>query len=148
MNQLLYSLKIMTIKRGLFHVPLFFFIGLFTTLLLSAGTSNQVVAQQILSQEANTKFAPAILPGKGLKQFDFFYAWEAKSRNMYIVRDGKITWSCTDTVGRGEISDAVLMKNGNILFAHQYRVTLINRDKKIIWNYNTPEGTKPTQPSL
>ena len=85
-------------------------------------------------------FAPVKLPGKGIKQFDFFYAGEGKSRNMYIIRKGKITWSYTDTSGRGEISDATLMPNGNILFAHQFGVTLIDRDKKILWKYDAPEG--------
>jgi hypothetical protein len=80
------------------------------------------------------------LSGNGLAYFDFFYAGEAKSRNMYIVKQGKITWSYIDTVGRGEISDAILMKNGNVLFAHQYGVTLINRDKKILWQYMAPDG--------
>ena len=92
--------------------------------------------------------APAVLPGKGLKQFDFFYAGEAKSRNMYIIRDGKVSWSYIDTAGKGEISDAILMKNGDVLFAHQYGVTLINRDKKVLWKYNAPEGfeTHTAQP--
>ena len=73
-------------------------------------------------------------------QFDFFYAGEAKTRNMYIVRNGKIAWSYIDTTGRGEISDAVLMANGDVLFAHQYGVTLINRSKKVLWKYHAPEG--------
>jgi len=84
--------------------------------------------------------APADLPGKGLKQYDFFYAGEAKSRNMYIIRDGKVSWSYIDTVGKGEISDAILMKNGDVLFAHQFGVMLINRDKKVLWKYNVPDG--------
>ncbi|MHA4812166.1 beta-propeller domain-containing protein [Flavitalea flava] len=84
--------------------------------------------------------APDLLPGKGVGQFDFFYAGEAKSRNMYIFRNGKITWSYIDTVGKGEISDAVWMANGNVLFAHQFGVTLIDRDKKVLWNYDAPEG--------
>ncbi|MHA4895850.1 beta-propeller domain-containing protein [Pedobacter sp. PWIIR3] len=92
--------------------------------------------------------APKNLPGKGLKQFDFFYAGESKARNMYIIKDGKITWSYIDTVGKGEISDAVLLKNGNILFAHQFGVTLINKDKKVLWKYDAPDGfeTHTAQP--
>jgi outer membrane protein assembly factor BamB len=67
---------------------------------------------------------------------------------MYIVRNGKITWSYIDTVGKGEISDAVLMTNGNVLFAHQFGITLISPDKKVLWNYNTPKGceTHTAQP--
>ncbi len=92
--------------------------------------------------------APKELPGKGLKQFDFFYAGEAKARNMYIIKNGKIAWSYIDTTGRGEISDAVMQTNGNILFAHQFGVTLINKDKKVLWKYDAPEGfeTHTAQP--
>src|SRR5688572_8298142 len=52
--------------------------------------------------------APATLPGKGLAQFDFFYAGEGKVQNMYMVRKGKVVWSYQDIVSRGEISDAVV----------------------------------------
>jgi len=84
--------------------------------------------------------APEVLPGKGLAQHDVFYAGEAKARNMYIIQKGKVTWSYIDTTGKGEISDAVLMANGNIVFAHQYGVTLINKDKKVLWHYDAPSG--------
>jgi outer membrane protein assembly factor BamB len=86
----------------------------------------------------NKPIVPAVLPGKGLAQHDFFYAGEAKSREMYIVRKGLVTWSYSDSAGRGEISDAVLLSNGNILFAHQFGVTLIAPDKKVLWNYDAP----------
>nr|WP_068893395.1 hypothetical protein [Pedobacter panaciterrae] len=106
---------------------------------LMVGISKTTIAQTT-GTKASNNLAPKELPGKGLKQFDFFYAGEAKARNMYIIRGGKITWSYIDTVGRGEISDAILMKNGNVLFAHQYGITLINSDKKVLWKYDTPEG--------
>jgi hypothetical protein len=51
---------------------------------------------------------------------------------MFIVRDGKVAWSCVHP-GKGEISDAVLEPNGNILFAHQFGVTEINADKQVVW---------------
>jgi hypothetical protein len=85
---------------------------------------------------------PSILPGRGLAQHDFFYAGEAKSQDMYIVRGGKIAWEFHDSAGKGEISDAVLLSNGDVLFAHQFGVTLINRDKKVLWNYDAPAGTE------
>ena len=80
------------------------------------------------------------LPGKGLSQFAFFYAGEAKDQNMYIVKKGRIVWEYKGEKGHGEISDAVLMTNGNILFAHQYGVTLITPEKKVLWNYDAPKG--------
>ncbi len=84
--------------------------------------------------------APAILPGNGLKQYDFFYAGEQKNRNMYIVRDGRVAWSYIDTAGRGEISDAVLTSDGKVVFAHQHGLTVITSDKKVLWHYDCPAG--------
>jgi hypothetical protein len=63
--------------------------------------------------------APEVLPGKGLAQHDFFYAGEAKEERMFIVRNGEVVWTYTHN-GRGEISDALWLPNGNVLFAHQF----------------------------
>lgn len=82
------------------------------------------------------------LPGNGLAQHDFFYAGESKNRRMFIVRKGRIVWSYDDPAGKGEISDAVLLSNGNILFAHQFGVTEITPDKKVVWNYDAPAGSE------
>ncbi|MCU1238153.1 MAG: hypothetical protein JWP63_6120 [Candidatus Solibacter sp.] len=71
-----------------------------------------------------------MLPGKALAQHDFFYAGE------------QVAWSYVDSSSRGEISDATLLSNGNILFAHQYGVTLIAPEKKVLWNYDAPAGTE------
>lgn len=111
-----------------------------TSLLLTSVIYTPAAAQQTVAPEANASFAPTVLPGNGPQEFDFFYAGEGKARNMYIVRNGKITWAYIDTIGKGEISDATLMKNGDVLFAHQFGVTLINSDKKVLWNYDAPEG--------
>lgn len=32
------------------------------------------------------------------------------------------------------------MQNGNVLFAHQFGVTLIDHSKHILWNYDAPDG--------
>ena len=85
--------------------------------------------------------APAVLPGKGLAQHDFFYAGEGKEERMFIVRDGKIAWSYTHA-GKGEISDAVLLSNGNVLFAHQYGITEVNAGRQVVWNYDAPPNTE------
>ena len=42
----------------------------------------------------------------------------------------------------GEISDAVLEPNGNILFAHQFGITEISPDKKVLWNFDAPAQTE------
>jgi outer membrane protein assembly factor BamB len=85
-------------------------------------------------------YSPAQLPGKGLAQHDFMYAGESHERRIFVVRQGKIVWSYDDPQGKGEISDAVMLSNGNILFAHQYGVTLISPEKKVLWNYDAPAG--------
>lgn len=90
----------------------------------------------------NTPLAPAVLPGGGLAQHDFFYAGEGKEQRMYIIRHGRVAWSYVDPNAKGEISDAVLMSNGNVVFAHQFGVTIIGPDKKVLWNYDAPAGSE------
>jgi outer membrane protein assembly factor BamB len=85
--------------------------------------------------------APALLPGHGLAEHDFFYAGEAKDERMFIVKKGQIVWSYTHP-GRGEISDAVLLANGHMLFAHQYAITEVTADKQVVWNYEAPPNTE------
>jgi outer membrane lipoprotein-sorting protein len=82
--------------------------------------------------------APAQLSGKGLAQHDFVYSGESHERRIFIVRGGKIVWSYDDPAGKGEISDMVMLSNGNILFAHQFGVTEITQEKKVVWNYVPP----------
>src|ERR1035437_11034224 len=99
-------------------------------------TSKLLIALSVaLGVHAQLPSAPASLPGSGLAQHDFLYAGESHDRNIFIVRGGKIAWSFTDPAGKGEISDAVMLKNGNILFAHQFGLTEITPDKKVVWNY-------------
>jgi PQQ-like domain len=93
------------------------------------------------SSPSSVSLAPAVLPGNGLAQHDFFYAGEGKDELMFIVRKGEVVWSYTHP-GKGEISDAVLLSSGNVLFAHQYGVTEITADKKVVWNYDAPANTE------
>ncbi len=86
--------------------------------------------------------SPAILPGKGLAQHDFFYVGEAKTQDFFIIKDGKVAWNYTIPNSKGEISDATLLSNGNILFAHQYGISILSPDKKIVWNYDAPDKTE------
>ena len=80
------------------------------------------------------------IPGKGIAEHDFMYAGESQRRRIFIVRQGKVVWSYEDASGKGEISDAVMLSNGNILFAHQFGVTEITSEKKVVWNYDAPAG--------
>ena len=69
---------------------------------------------------------------------------------MFIVKDGQVGWSYNDKLLRGEISDAVLMKDNatsgadgfHILVAHQYGVAEIDADGQTVWQYAAPEGTE------
>ena len=89
-----------------------------------------------------TPQAPETLPGNGLAQHDFLYAGENGNHlNLYIIRKGKVDWSYTHP-GRGEISDAMLLSNGNVLFARQFGVTEVSPDKKVVWNYDAPAGNE------
>jgi outer membrane protein assembly factor BamB len=108
----------------------------FTTVILACGS-----LWTAAGQEAKPSF-PGILPGRGLAQHDFFYAGEAKSQDMYIVRNGKIAWEFHNPAGKGEVSDAVLLSNGNVLFAHQFGITLIDRNKKVLWDLDAPAGAE------
>jgi hypothetical protein len=102
------------------------------------GTVGGFHAQTTAGAEAAATLSPAQLPGKGLIEHDFLYAGESHDRKIFIVRQGKIVWSYGDPAGKGEISDAVMLSNGNILFAHQYGVTEITPEKKVVWNYDAP----------
>jgi len=108
-------------------------------LCLSATAQTQPTTK---STAAPAPAAPAVLPGKGLAEHDFFYAGESKDRKMFIVKGGQIVWSYDDPKGRGEISDATLLSNGNVLVAHQFAVQMISPDKTVQWNYDVPAGSE------
>lgn len=112
--------------------------------LLTAILSTSLTFAQSETANAKQKIESLL----NLKKFDFFYAGEAKTQNMYMVKDGKIAWEFKGPKDQGEISDAVLMSNGNVLFAHQRGITLITPEKKVLWHYDTPEGfeTHSAQP--
>jgi outer membrane protein assembly factor BamB len=94
------------------------------------------------AQSAIKPVAPEKLPGKGLAQHDFFYAGENKTMHMFIVRKGQIVWQYEVTDGRGEISDAMLLSNGSVLAAHQFGISLISSDKRVLWHHLAPTGTE------
>lgn len=95
----------------------------------------------LAAEDADAGVAAA-LPGKGLAQHDFLYAGESKQRRAFIVKGGEVVWSYDDPAGKGEISDAILLSNGNLLIAHQYAVKLISPGKKVLWNLDAPAGTE------
>ncbi len=123
-------------QPGLFH----FMNRLLTTIgMLFSFTLLDV--SSLPAQTNSAPLAPARLPGHGLKQHDFFYAGEGKQEQMFIVRGGKLAQSYLYN-GRGEISDATLMGNGDIFFAHQFGVTEITADRRVVWNFDAPTNTE------
>ncbi|MBQ9356907.1 MAG: DUF362 domain-containing protein [Prevotella sp.] len=101
------------------------FVSILSLLLMAAETA---MAQEPVDQS--------------LGRHNFFYAGQSKQRRMFIVRDGQVAWAYQDSLHRGEISDAVLMTDGNILVAHQYGVAEVNQNSQTVWSYNAPEGTE------
>src|SRR4051794_36626455 len=95
----------------------------------------------VLAAEESAGAAVA-LPGKGLAEHDFLYAGESKQRRAFIVRKGQIVWSYEDPEGKGEISDAMLLSNGNLLLAHQFGVKLISPQKETVWSVAAPKGAE------
>lgn len=87
--------------------------------------------------------APAQQPdNSGIERHNFMYAGEGKRQQMFIVNEGKVTQKYYNPDERGEISDAVLMTDGNVLLAHQYGISEITPENKIRWSYAAPEGTE------
>ena len=79
---------------------------------------------------------------RSLRRHNFLYAGESKQRRMFIVKDGHVAWRYDNPQGRGEISDAVLMKDGHVLVAHQYGICEVTQDNKTVWSYEAPKGTE------
>jgi hypothetical protein len=117
------------------HLKMVSGIALLTCLFVAGGA----VSAEAQSN-ANPPPSPPQVSGTGLAAHDFMYAGESHDRRIFIVRQGKVVWTYDDPAGKGEISDAVMLSNGNLLFAHQFGVTEITPDKKVIWNYDAPAG--------
>lgn len=77
-----------------------------------------------------------------LGKHDFFYAGESHDRKLFVVKGGKVVWSFEEPEGKGEMSDTVMISNGNILFAHQFAVEETTPEKKVIWRYDVPASHK------
>src|ERR1035437_8610135 len=60
--------------------------------------TNVLASSAIMAATNPIPNAPAVLPGQGLAQHDFFYAGESKDERMYIVRNGGIVWSYTNYI--------------------------------------------------
>ena len=94
----------------------------------------------VRAQTANLSTSQIIDTNIG--RHDFFYAGQSKQRRMFIVKEGKVAWEYEDKLGRGEISDAMLLSDGHILLAHQYGIAEVTQDQQTVWSYAAPEGTE------
>jgi len=85
------------------------------------------------------------LPGKGLAQHPFLYCGEWDTRKpeqtMFIIRGGKVTWTYSVS-NKEELDDCTMLTNGNIVFARRTGAGEVTPDKKIVWNYDAPEGAE------
>ncbi|MBR3287518.1 MAG: DUF362 domain-containing protein [Bacteroidales bacterium] len=79
---------------------------------------------------------------RSLSRHDFLYAGESRQQRMFIVKGGQVTWEYQNPQGRGEISDAVLLTDGNVLIAHQYGIAEVTQQGQTVWKYAAPEGTE------
>jgi hypothetical protein len=111
-----------------------------THLVLGAALLGSIGSLHAQQAAADGGRAPAVLPGKGLAQHDFVYSGESHDRPIFIVRGGKVVWRYDDPSGKGEISDMVMLSNGNILYAHQFGISEITPEKKVVWHYDPPAG--------
>ena len=83
--------------------------------------------------------APETLPGRGLKEHDFFVSGVQSSRDgkgIVMVKNGQVVWNFYDPNVKGNYYDATLMANGNLLLAHAQGVMIITPDKQILWRYD------------
>ena len=96
-----------------------------------------------------TAFETTPLPAGGLAEHDFLYAGEWDYRHemqtLYIIRAGEISWSYQiplkdENGGIQEFSDAMMLPDGNVLFAYMKGARLVSQDKEILWEYVAPKG--------
>jgi len=81
---------------------------------------------------------PAFAQSTSLTAHDFVFSGESHDRRIFVVRHGQVVWTYDDPTGKGEISDCVMLSNGSLLFAHQFGVTLLSPEKKVLWSYDPP----------
>ena len=96
--------------------------------------------------------APAVMPGKGIKQHPFLYAGEWDTRkpfkqSMFIVRNGKVVWHYSHPLrnaagGIQEFDDATLLPNGNVIFSYMSGAAMLSQEKNMVWQYPAPAGTE------
>ena len=125
--------------------PLFLFASLLLTGFSALCAETNAPAAKVLPK------APAVMPGKGIKQHPFLYAGEWDTRkpfkqSMFIVRNGKVVWQYSHPLrnaagGIQEFDDATLLPNGNVIFSYMSGAAMLSQEKDMVWQYPAPPGT-------
>jgi len=79
-------------------------------------------------------------PGKGLKQHPFLFYGEGNNV-LYVVNKGKVIWRYAFPKG-GEIDDAWMLSNGNIICTKMTDCYEVTPQKEIVWSYHCPTNTQ------
>jgi hypothetical protein len=100
----------------------------------------------LLQVASSTQATPeTALPGKGLAQHPFLYCgkWDTRGEGetMYIVRGGAVVWSYALPDDQ-ELGDCTMLSNSHIVFSRKTGASEITLDKRVVWNYDAPEGTE------
>jgi outer membrane protein assembly factor BamB len=97
-------------------------------------------AELLPGRWTNAAPAPVNLPGKGLAQHSMLYLGEGYNK-LFVVHGGKVIWTFSTGKG-GELDDAWMLSNGNIVFSRMRYVAEVTPKKKIIWRYDCPTNTE------
>lgn len=73
-----------------------------------------------------------------MNRYPFMYVGEGHNR-IYIVADGKVVWTYDTGLG-GELDDAWVLSNGNVLFSRMFWCGEVTPEKEVAWRYDLPEG--------
>ena len=83
---------------------------------------------------------PTTWPGNQLAQHPFLFFGEGFNR-ISIVRNGQVVWNYRCGRG-GEIDDAWVLSNGNVLYVRSTIAEEITPEKQVVWHYDLPAGTQ------
>jgi len=79
-------------------------------------------------------------PRRGLGQHPFLFYGEGNNV-LYVVDHGKVIWHYAFPRG-GEIDDAWMLSNGNIICTKMTDCYEVTPDKRIVWSYHCPTNTQ------
>ncbi len=75
-----------------------------------------------------------------MARYPFLYVGEGHNR-IYVVIDGKVAWTYDTGLG-GELDDAWMLSNGNVLFSRMHWCAEVTPEKQVVWRYDLPKGTE------